>query len=84
MFNTSDLTGRSIRFGSCVSIGLVISYLDGISSLEIARTALLASMLFLIFLIVEAALSRHEKTLIKYRKTLTRYQKAITRYRKKR
>lgn len=58
MSDPSEITTRSIRFGSCVSVGLLMSYVDGISNLEIAQMALLASVLFLALLLGEAALPR--------------------------
>lgn len=67
MSQLSEFTARSVRFGSCVLIGLLISYLDGVSILEIAQTALLASVLFLTFLVGEAALPRY-RTMFKLRK----------------
>lgn len=59
MSNWSELTGRSILFGACVLAGLILSYLSGISGLEIAQTALLASVAFLVFLLGESALVKY-------------------------
>lgn len=57
----SEITARSIRFGSCVSLGLLLSHLQGISGYEITQTALLASSLFLAFLLGEAGLAEYQK-----------------------
>lgn len=59
MFNLSNVTVRSIVFVFCVSLGLSVSSLQGVSILEIAQTALVASAVFLGFLIGEAAMG-HE------------------------
>lgn len=61
MFNLSNVTVRSIVFVFCVSLGLSVSSLQGISTLEIAQTALVASALFLGFLIGEAAMGHVQK-----------------------
>lgn len=61
MFNTSNLTVRSILFVFCVSTGLAMSSLQGVSHLEIAWTALIASVLFLGLMIAEAALSTYQR-----------------------
>lgn len=59
MIHSSEITARSKRFGACVCIGLLVSYLEGVSGLEIAQTALLASVLFLAFLLGEAAMPKY-------------------------
>jgi hypothetical protein len=61
MTDPSEVTTRSIRFGSCVAVGLLMSYLDGVSNLDIARTALIATVLFLAFMVGEAALMKYRK-----------------------
>lgn len=61
MADQSEITTRSIRFGSCVAVGLFMSYLQGISAIEITYTALIASSLFLAFLLGEAGLAEYEK-----------------------
>ena len=54
MFNFSGVTARSILFVFCVSTGLAMSSLQGIPTLEIVQTALVASVLFLSYLLWEA------------------------------
>jgi hypothetical protein len=61
MAGQSEITTRSIRFGSCVGVGLFMSYLQGVSGIDIIYTALLASTLFLAFLLCEAVLAEYEK-----------------------
>ncbi len=67
MMYSSDITARSKRFGSCVAIGLLVSYLEGVSGLEIAQTALLASILFLGFLVGEAGWEKYQRRAIRRR-----------------
>ena len=50
----SKLTARSIWFVSCVSIGLFLGYMDGFPTMALAKTALIASVLFVAFLLVES------------------------------
>jgi hypothetical protein len=64
----SELTTRSIRFGACVGVGLLMSHLQGISPLEIAQTALVASSLFLAFLLGEAAMARYGRKMRRRRR----------------
>jgi hypothetical protein len=68
MTNWTEINGRSVLFGACVLLGLVISRLEGASYLDLARTALLASVLFLCFLLGEAALNRYRHALIRLRR----------------
>ncbi len=68
MTNWMELNGRSVLFGACVLLGLVISWFEGASYLDLARTALLASVLFLCFLLGEAALGRYRHKLIRLRR----------------
>ncbi|MEX2122610.1 MAG: hypothetical protein WD795_01870 [Woeseia sp.] len=67
MGHPSEITPRSKRFGSCVCLGLLVSYLEGVSGLEIAQTALLASVLFLGFLLGEAGLAKYQRSVIRRR-----------------
>ena len=55
MTELSEITARSILYGVCVSIGLLVSWLDGVSNLAIAQTALIASVLLFALLVGEAA-----------------------------
>lgn len=64
----SDITTRSIRFGACVALGLLWSYLQGISGIEITYTALIASSLFLAFLLGEAGMQEYERIKINRRR----------------
>ena len=68
MAEQSEVTTRSIRFGSCVSIGLFMSHLQGISGIEITYAALIASSLFLAFLLSEAGMQEYEKIKISRRR----------------
>ncbi|MEX2496225.1 MAG: hypothetical protein WD448_09065 [Woeseia sp.] len=61
MGNWTEVTNRSVLFGACVLSGLAISWIDGASGLDIAQTALLASGLFLAFLVGEATVTRYRK-----------------------
>lgn len=61
MFNLSNVTVRSVVFVFCVSLGLSVSSLQGVSTLELAQTALIASALFLGFMIGEAAMGHAQK-----------------------
>lgn len=49
----SKLSKRSIWFASCVSIGLLLGYLDGLSLKALAKTGLIASAIFAVFLVAE-------------------------------
>jgi len=68
MAEHSEITTRSIRFGSCVSVGLLMSHLQGVSGIDITYTALLASSLFLAFLLGEAGMAEYEKVKRKRRR----------------
>jgi len=68
MSGQSEVTTRSIRFGSCVSLGLFLSHLQGVSGIDITYTALLASTLFLAFLLGEAGFAEYEKVKRKRRR----------------
>jgi hypothetical protein len=68
MFNPSNLTVRSILFIFCVSTGLAMSSLQGVSNLEIVQTGLLASVLFLGFLVGEAALAKYQQKAVSRRR----------------
>lgn len=68
MTNWTEINGRSVLFGACVLLGLVISWLEGATYLDLARTALLASVLFLGFLLGEAALTRYRHALVRLRR----------------
>jgi len=57
----SKLTARSIWFASCVSIGLLLGYMDGFSTKALAKTALIAAVLFVIFLLAESLWHRSRK-----------------------
>ncbi|HLT90133.1 MAG TPA: hypothetical protein VKZ85_04240 [Woeseiaceae bacterium] len=72
MFNLSNVTVRSLVFVFCVSLGLSVSSLQGVSTLEIAQTALIASALFLGFLIGEAAMGKLQKRALARRRNETR------------
>lgn len=61
MAGQSEITARSVLFGSCVSLGLLISHFQGVSGYEVTQTALIASSLFLAFLLGEAALPEYHK-----------------------
>lgn len=61
MFNFSGVTARSILFVFCVSTGLAMSSLQGVPTLEVIQTALVASVLFLSFLIWEAVLEKRQR-----------------------
>lgn len=67
MFNFSGVTARSILFAFCVSTGLAMSSLQGVSILEIVQTALLASTLFLSFMIWEAMLQKRQRAVARRR-----------------
>ncbi|HZD54305.1 MAG TPA: hypothetical protein VE175_14750 [Woeseiaceae bacterium] len=68
MLNLSNVTVRSIVFVFCVSTGLAMSSLQGVSTLEIAQTALIASAIFLGVMIAEAAMGKlQEKPVTKRR-----------------
>jgi hypothetical protein len=67
MFNFSGVTARSILFVFCVSTGLAMSSLQGVSILEIVQTALLASTLFLSFMIWEAMLEKRQRAVARRR-----------------
>lgn len=68
MAELSEMTSRSVRFGACVAVGLFMSHLQGISGIEITWTALIASSLFLAFLVGEAAMAEYEKVKLKRRR----------------
>ena len=68
MAEHSEITTRSIRFGACVCVGLFMSHLQGVSGIEITYTALLASSLFLAFLLGEAGLAEYQKVKRKRRR----------------
>lgn len=68
MFNFSGVTARSILFVFCVSTGLAMSSLQGIPTLEIVQTALLASTLFLSLLVWEAVLEKRGRAVVRRRK----------------
>jgi hypothetical protein len=68
MLNLSNVTVRSIVFVFCVSLGLSVSSLQGVSTLEIAKTALIASALFLGFMIGEAAMGHVQKRAVAKRR----------------
>ena len=68
MFNFSGVTARSILFVFCVSTGLAMSSLQGIPTLEIVQTALLASALFLSYLVWEAVLEKRGRAALRRRR----------------
>lgn len=69
MINFSNPTIRSLVFAFGVSLGLAVSALQGVAILDILRTALIASVLFLGFMLGEAGMSRvQKKALAKRRK----------------
>jgi hypothetical protein len=68
MAGQSEITTRSIRFGACVSMGLMMSHVQGVSGIDITYTAILASTLFLAFLLGEAGLAEYEKVKRKNRR----------------
>ncbi|HEX7062183.1 MAG TPA: hypothetical protein VF200_09440 [Woeseiaceae bacterium] len=68
MFNLSNVTVRSLVFAFCVSLGLSVSSLQGVSTLEIAQTALVASALFLGFMVGEAAMGHVQKRAVAKRR----------------
>jgi uncharacterized membrane protein len=55
MTEPSEITARTILYGVCVTIGLLMSWFDGVSNLAIAQTALIASLLLFALLVGEAA-----------------------------
>lgn len=67
MAHSSEITARSKLFGACVSLGLVVSWLEGVSGLEIAQTALVACVLFLGFMVGEAGLGKYQRWAIRRR-----------------
>jgi hypothetical protein len=58
MFN---LSFRSIVFAFGISIALAVASLQGISLLQVAKTALIATIVLLGFMIGEAAMGRVQK-----------------------
>lgn len=68
MTNWTELNGRSVLFGACVLLGLVVSWFEGAAYLDLARTALLASILFLCFLLGEAAFARYRHARVRFRR----------------
>lgn len=68
MTNWTETNGRSVLFGACVLLGLAVSWFEGAAYIDLARTALLASTLFLCFLLGEAAFIRYRHTLVRLRK----------------
>lgn len=68
MFNFSGVTARSILFVFCVSTGLAMSSLQGIPTLEIVQTALVASVLFLSYLVWEAVGQKRGRGIARRRK----------------
>ena len=68
MTNLSEVTGRSVLFGACVLLGLFLSWVDGVPALDIARTGLLASVLFLGLLLGEAAFAKYRHALVRLRR----------------
>lgn len=66
MFNFSF---RSIVFAFGLSIAVAVASLQGVSMLEVAKTALVACIVFLGFMIGEAAMGRvQKKAVAKHRK----------------
>ena len=61
MTGLSKTTTRSIWFLSCVLFGLLLAWLDGIDLFAVAKTALLATVIFVAYLIGEAAWHRYKK-----------------------
>ncbi|HWM29843.1 MAG TPA: hypothetical protein VNQ14_15385 [Woeseiaceae bacterium] len=59
MSEPSEITARSILYGVCVTIGLLMSWFDGVSNLAIAQTGLIASVLLFALLVAEAAVPRY-------------------------
>ena len=57
----SKLTARSIWFASCILLGLWLAYVDGIETRALVQTALLASVLFVAFLVGEALWKKYRK-----------------------
>jgi hypothetical protein len=57
----SKLTVRSIWFASCVSIGLLLGYLDGFSTKALVKTGLIAAVLFVAFLLAESLWQKSRK-----------------------
>lgn len=68
MPNLSNMTVRSLVFVFCVSLGLSVSSLQGVSTLDIAKTALIASALFLGFMIGEAGMGHVQKRAVAKRR----------------
>lgn len=68
MLNFSGITARSILFVFCVSTGLAMSSLQGVPTLEIVQTALLASILFLSVLVGEAVLEKRQRRVVAQRR----------------
>ena len=61
MINFSSPTIRSLVFAFGVSLGLAVSALQGVATLDILKTALIASVLFLGFMLGEAGMGRVQK-----------------------
>jgi hypothetical protein len=55
----TTITARSILYGVCVTIGLLMSWFDGVPRLAIAQTALIASVLLFALLVGEAAVPKY-------------------------
>lgn len=68
MINFSNPTIRSLVFAFGVSLGLAVSALQGVATLDILKTALIASLLFLGFMLGEAAMGRARSRAVAKRK----------------
>ena len=53
-YRMSRLTKRSIWFVSCVGFGLFLGYMDGFKLMALAKTGLIASLIFVVFLVGES------------------------------
>ncbi len=65
MFN---LSYRSIVFAFGLSIAVAVASLQGVSMLEVAKTALVACIVFLGFIVGEAAMGRVQKKAVAKRR----------------
>jgi hypothetical protein len=65
MFN---LSFRSIVFAFGVSIALAVASLQGVSMLQLAKAALVVSVVFLGFMVGEAAMERAQKRAVAKRR----------------
>ena len=63
MTDRSTPTARSISFVSCVGLGLFLAYQDGAHMLGLAKTALIATSLYVAYMALEAFRSRRKNSI---------------------